>query len=76
MAALLGATGFWWAPRLFDALVPYDHAALGGAAFLFMFWIFINVHHYFIDNVIWRRDNPETGAYLFGSTRRLTTDDS
>jgi hypothetical protein len=31
-----------------------------------MFWIFINVHHYFLDNVMWRRENPDTGKYLFG----------
>jgi len=31
-----------------------------------VFWTFINVHHYVIDNVIWRADNPETRAHLFG----------
>ncbi len=67
IAVLLGLIGFWWAPTVLEMIVPYDHAALGSTAFLFMFWIFINVHHYFIDNVIWRRDNPETGAFLFGA---------
>lgn len=33
--------------------------------FLFVFWIFINVHHYFLDNVIWRAENPETRQHLF-----------
>ena len=33
--------------------------------FLFVFWIFINVHHYFLDNVMWRRENPDTKKYLF-----------
>ena len=46
--------------------MPYDHQAFNGTLFLFMFWIFINVHHYFLDNVMWRRENPETGKYLFG----------
>ena len=27
----------------------------------------INIHHYFIDNVIWRRDNPEMKSHLFGA---------
>src|SRR5688500_4897224 len=26
--------------------------------------LFINVHHYFIDNVLWRFKNPEIRAYL------------
>jgi hypothetical protein len=68
IAILLGLAGFWWAPTLLDAFVTYDHASLGGTAFLFFFWIVINVHHYFIDNVLWRRENPETGQYLFGRT--------
>ena len=38
--------------------------------FLFIGWTFINIHHYFIDNVIWRRDNPEARRYLFGSGAR------
>lgn len=31
---------------------------------IFMFHVFINTHHYFIDNVIWRRGNKEVGRYL------------
>jgi len=30
-----------------------------------MFWVFINIHHYFIDNVIWRRENTDVSKYLF-----------
>ena len=26
--------------------------------------LFINVHHYFFDNVLWRFKNPEVRAYL------------
>ena len=26
--------------------------------------LFINVHHYFIDNVLWRFKDPEVRAYL------------
>lgn len=67
VAVALGALGFWVAPRMFDATVAYDTAALGPTAFMFMFWMFINIHHYFIDNVIWRRENPEAARYLFGA---------
>jgi hypothetical protein len=27
--------------------------------------MWINIHHYFIDNVIWRRDNEDVRKYLF-----------
>lgn len=70
MCVLLGLTGFWWAPRLFDNVVNYDADIFGDTAFFFMFWIFINIHHYFMDNVIWRRENPETAACLFGVRKK------
>ncbi|SMF33044.1 hypothetical protein SAMN06265365_11188 [Tistlia consotensis] len=69
LAAVMGLAGFWWLPRLLGGSVGYDHEQLGGTAFMFAFWIFINVHHYFIDNVIWRSDNPETAKALFGTGR-------
>ena len=62
---LLGALGFWGLPIAFENLVPYDHDVFGATAFFFMFWIFINVHHYFLDNVMWRRQNPDVGKHLF-----------
>jgi hypothetical protein len=62
---LLGYLGFWGVPQVLDKLVPYDRVAFGGTMFLFVFWIFINVHHYFLDNVMWRRENPDTRKYLF-----------
>jgi hypothetical protein len=64
----LGGLGFWILPSALDALVPYQKDIFGTALFLFMFWIVINVHHYFLDNVMWRRENPDTGKYLFGRT--------
>jgi hypothetical protein len=65
-AFLLGLAGFWWLPQLFDRVVAYDNETFGGTMFMFMFWIFINIHHYFMDNVIWRRENPDTARALFG----------
>ena len=32
--------------------------------FMYAFTIFINIHHYFIDNVSWRKENKEAHAYL------------
>lgn len=64
-AVLLGYLGFQWLPALADGSLSYDNAALGSTFFGFAALIFINVHHYFIDNVIWRRENPESQAHLF-----------
>ena len=66
VGGILGAAGFWVAPLAADALGGYDRAVFGTAAFLFVAWTFINIHHYFIDNVIWRRGNPEMARHLFG----------
>ena len=62
---LLGAVGFWWGPEFLDATVDYDRAVFGATAFVFMGWCFINIHHYFIDNVIWRRENTDVHRHLF-----------
>ena len=70
VGGILGAAGFWWAPIVADALTGYDRAVFGTTLFLFIGWTFINIHHYFIDNVIWRRENPEARRYLFGGRTR------
>ena len=69
LAGVLGVVGFWWGPQLLDAVVDYDRAAFGTTAFIFMAWTFINIHHYFIDNVIWRRENAEMREHLFRRPR-------
>ncbi len=61
----LGYLAFWFVPEYLDAWVPYDRAVFGSGLFLFMFWIFINVHHYFLDSVLWRKENTETKRHLF-----------
>ncbi len=57
---------FWGLPGWLDKWVGYDHALFGTTLFFFAFWIFVNVHHYFLDNVMWRRENPLTKRFLFG----------
>lgn len=64
-ALALGYLGFWGAPEMLGSIVSYDREVFGPSLFLFMFWIFINVHHYFMDNVIWKSTNPEVRRYLF-----------
>lgn len=63
--SVLGALGFWILPFTLSVVMPYNRELFGGAMFLFVFWIGINVHHYFLDTVIWRRANPDTKRYLF-----------
>jgi len=61
----IGALIFDLLPAFLDKSVFYDKAIYGPTLFMFMFWIFINVHHYFIDNVIWRREGAEPKTFLF-----------
>ena len=70
VGGIIGAAGFWWAPVAANALSGYDRAVFGATLFLFIGWTFINIQHYFIDNVIWRRENPETRRHLFTASDR------
>ena len=49
-----------WA--LDDGLTPRRArwSALGPTPFFAVIYAFVNIHHYFMDNVIWRRENPLT----------------
>lgn len=61
----LGFLAFSTIPQLLDKFVPYDKTVFGPILFMFVFAAFINIHHYFIDNVIWRRGNPDVLKYVF-----------
>ena len=68
----LTAIGLGWlmlrgAPALLDDMLAFGdpHGALGITPFFAAFAFVINIHHYFMDNVIWRRENPET-RFLLG----------
>ena len=69
IGVLLGYLGFVGIPRSVDAMLPYDRHVFGPSLFLFLFYIFINVHHYFLDNVMWRRGNPDVQQYIFGRSQ-------
>jgi hypothetical protein len=62
---VVGAGMFWVVPKWLDASVAYQNQLFGPTLFLFLFWVVVNVHHYFLDSVMWRRDNPETKLHLF-----------
>jgi hypothetical protein len=65
LGILLGFLGFYGLPRSIDAIFPYDKHLFGPSLFVFSFYIFINIHHYFLDNVMWRRGNPDVQQYIF-----------
>lgn len=70
----LGWLLFHAAPTLLDAAwVPRgargarEMGDLGVTPFFAAIFAFVNIHHYFMDHVIWRRENPET-RYLARDT--------
>lgn len=58
----LGFVLFHGAPELLDhSLVSREHARLlGPTPYFAALYAFVNIHHYFMDTVIWRHDNPLT----------------
>ena len=74
LAAILGALAFEFIPRSLDSSVPIGLAMLTPTIWYFSFNIFLNLHHYFIDNVIWRGDNEVLKTCLVHlSQNRATT---
>ncbi|MGE0528513.1 MAG: hypothetical protein AB7P49_15700, partial [Bdellovibrionales bacterium] len=65
--AITGALLMYIIPRYLDQVSAPHSSLFGATPFYFSFLIFINIHHYFIDNVIWRGDNEEMRTYLFSS---------
>jgi hypothetical protein len=60
----LGCLLFHLAPSALDEAIVSRKAsfasALGPTPYFAALFAFVNIHHYFMDYVIWRRDNPET----------------
>ena len=65
LALLIGYIGFTGVPLVLTRYVSFRQEIFGPLVFYFVFSMFIHVHHYFLDYVIWRGENPETRAYLF-----------
>ena len=61
---ITGALFFYFIPSWLDKNIIYDAETFGPQLFLFSFTIFLNIHHYFIDFAIWRRDNKNIRKYL------------
>jgi hypothetical protein len=74
-ALLLGCFLFHGGPAFLDGVFVVraghharDPGPLGETPFFAAIFVIVNIHHYFMDNVIWRRDNPEM-RYLVSSPR-------
>jgi hypothetical protein len=65
VSVAVGYYMFWEAPAWLDANITYDKQVFGYSLFFFLFWIFINIHHYLLDTVMWRKGNPEVKRHLF-----------
>jgi hypothetical protein len=65
LGTILGVLGFFVIPAVLVVTMPYDHGQYGDYLFFFILIIFINIHHYFIDNAMWRKENPYTLPHLF-----------
>jgi len=62
---VLGVIGFGALPAFFQVSMAPDAGLWGPTVGAFIFVVWINLHHYFIDNVIWRRDNDDVRRFLF-----------
>jgi hypothetical protein len=52
----MGWLGFVGFPTVLQQTIAPDPKVFGPEVFAFLFFVWINVHHYFIDNVVWRGD--------------------
>ncbi len=70
----VSAVGLGWilfhgAPSLLDDLLVPRRAraaasALGATPYFATLYTFVNIHHFLMDSVVWRRENPETKYLL------------
>ncbi len=63
IALLMGWLWFHFIPDWFDINMHWNEANLGPTIYMAMITGFINIHHFMMDNVIWRKGNPDM-AYL------------
>lgn len=64
LSVVTGTLSFLVIPRFLDMNFGLASHGMGVQAFIYAFNIFINIHHYFIDNVIWRNTNVDLREYL------------
>ncbi len=70
LAAVLGVLAFTVVPEWLDSNMTLQDLAMGPTMWMFAFGWFINLHQYFIDNVIWRGDNEVVREHLVVASMR------
>lgn len=65
LSVITGAIFFWFLPNYIDNQHLFNADLYSPTLAMFSFMIFLNVHHYFIDNVMWKGNNPEMRRYIF-----------
>lgn len=53
--------------RMAPVVFAYDTELFHRSLFVYIITIFVNIHHYFIDSVIWRKENPLMAKYMHGN---------
>ncbi|WP_418130029.1 hypothetical protein ABL849_31005 [Variovorax sp. 375MFSha3.1] len=64
---VFGVAAFWVIPGVLDYCKEgkINYFSSGVFVFTAAIWVFINIHHYFIDSVIWKKENPLMKKYIF-----------
>lgn len=65
VGAVLGYLAFWGLPNLVASITALQPQGFPYYWAFAVFWVFVNVHHYLLDNVMWRKGNPEVAKHLF-----------
>lgn len=65
LSAALGFVGFWLLSYFVDFSSLLSSRFAGIEVVVIMCLVFINIHHYFLDSVMWRKENNSVKQYLF-----------
>ena len=69
---LTGSVVMWFLPQFLDNQGVLTTSLANAKPIMFSMTVFINIHHYFIDHAIWRKDNEEVKRFLFASNINQT----
>ena len=70
---IIGFMAFEGMPNILDRSFTLGAGGTNAMFFVTAFAVFINIHHFFIDSVVWRFSDPKMKAALFGSQAEATS---
>ncbi len=68
-AVVIGFVLLFALPIVLQQYVKTPDVMQGIIFFPVAIWVTVNIQHYFMDNVIWRKENAEVRKYLFGAPK-------